>query len=65
MKNYLEVKEKLEKQGWYVYQSMGGKSYFGKKDVVGIGVVVDQATGETQIYTAAPKYYIEKHKPVL
>lgn len=65
MSNYTEQKANLEAQGWRMYQGMGGKSYFGKKDVSGLAVVVDQYTGSAILEIGCPKDLAEKHKPEL
>lgn len=62
---YLAQKENLESQGWHAYQSIGGTTYFTKKDIAGLITEVDQATGAAEINIACPPPFADKHKPTL
>jgi hypothetical protein len=64
MRKYLEIKNKLEDQGWYIYFSRGGKSYFSKPGVALI-IMADHCTGEHDVSRGCPISYAEKHMPQL
>jgi hypothetical protein len=65
MNKYLEVKNKLENQGWHVYLGQAGKSYFSKSVAAGLVIVVDQCTGEHDASIWCPQYFADKHMPQL
>lgn len=63
MSKYLNQKAHLEEQGWFGYESKGGKTYFRKNDIAGLVVEVDQVTGEAKLQVGCPPSFAEKHAP--